>query len=206
MPLRLTPQDPEFFERYARLAGLIVEGADELIALLGAEKSERKAIASRMHDIESSADEVTRELIRKVAGSFVTPFDRSDMHSLAVALDNIVDLIDDAVDLIVLYQVDTVHPRVAKQVDLVARMAALTSDAMPRLRSMKGLSAYWTEITRLEKRANKQYRRMVADLFSTTTDPIEILKHKDIVEALESAANAFEGVALKIEAITVREA
>ena len=128
------------------------------------------------------------------------------MHGLAVALDSCVGLIEAAVDLIVLYRVDEVLPRVAKQVEVIARMAELTADAMPRLRSMKGLTAYWAEVNRLENRANKQYRRMLAELFNTPkADPITVMKHKDIIDALEAAANGFEAVALKVEAIAVRE-
>ena len=118
------------------------------------------------------------------------------MHGLAVALDGCVGLIEAAVDLIVLYRVDEVLPRVAKQVEVIARMADVTADAMPRLRSMKDLTAYWVEVNRLENRANKAYRRMLAELFNTPgADPITVMKHKDIIDALEAAANGFEQVA-----------
>ena len=126
----------------------------------------------------------------------MTPFDRADMHGLAVALDGCVGLIEAAVDLIVLYRVDEVLPRVAKQVEVISRMADVTADAMPRLRSMKDLTAYWVEVNRLENRANKAYRRMLAELFNTPgADPITVMKHKDIIDALEAAANGFEEVA-----------
>ena len=97
-------------------------------------------------------------------------------------------------------------PRVAKQVEVISRMAEITADAMTRLRSMKGLTAYWVEVDHLENRANKAYRRMLAELFNTPgADPITVMKHKDIIDALEAAANGFEAVALKVEAIAVRE-
>jgi len=204
--IRLTPQDPSFYELFAASARQLVAGSAELMALLGADEKERQAILQRMHEIESAADDATREIIRKAAGSFVTPFDRADMHGLAVALDGCVDLMEAAVDLIVLYRVDEVLPRVAKQVEVITRMADGTADAMPRLRSMKQLEGYWVEITRLEHRANKQYRRMLAELFNTPgADPITVMKHKDIIDALEATANGFEQVALKVEAIAVRE-
>ena len=105
-----------------------------------------------------------------------------------------------------LYRVDEVLPRVAKQVEVISRMGEITADAMTRLRSMKGLTAYWVEVDRLENRANKAYRRMLAELFNTPgADPITVMKHKDIIDALEAAANGFEAVALKVEAIAVRE-
>jgi hypothetical protein len=203
---RLTPQDPTFFDLVAASAQQVVEGARELTTLLGADAEERLQVLERMHEIEAAADEATRELVRRVSGSFVTPFDRSDMHGLAVALDHCVDLMEGAADVIVLYQVEALLPRVAKQVELITRMAELTADAMPRLRSMRDLDGYWIEINRLEHRANKQYRRMLADLFNAKKpDPVAVMKHKDIIDALENTANAFEQVALKVEAIVVRE-
>jgi predicted phosphate transport protein (TIGR00153 family) len=203
---RLTPQDPSFFELFAASAQQLVAGSRELTALLGADQAERETILERVHEIEAAADEATHEIVRKVNGSFVTPFDRSDMHALAVALDTCVDLLEAAVDLIVLYQVDDLMTRVAKQVEVISRMADLTADAMPRLRSMRELDGYWIEINRLENRANKQYRRMLAELFNAKkADPLTVMKHKDIIDALEATANGFEQVALKVEAIAVRE-
>jgi predicted phosphate transport protein (TIGR00153 family) len=203
---RLTPSDPSFFELFAASAQQLVEGSRELTTLLGADADEREAVLKRMHEIEAAADEATHEIVRRVGGSFVTPFDRADMHSLAVALDNCVDLMEGAVDVIVLYQVESLLPRAAKQVELIARMAELTADAMPKLRTMRDLDGYWIEINRLEHRANKQYRRMLADLFNAKRpDPITVMKHKDIIDALEATANAFEQVALQVEVIAVRE-
>ena len=206
MGIRLTPKDPRFFDLFAASARHLMDASGELTTLLGASPEEREVILKRMHEIEASSSDATRAIIHQVNGSFVTPFDRSDMHGLAVAIHGCVGLIEAAVDLIVLYRVDEVLPRVAKQVEVIARMAEVTADAMTRLRSMKDLTAYWTEVTRLENRANKQYRRMLAELFSTPQlDPITVMKHKDIIEALEAAANGFEQVALKVEAIAVRE-
>ncbi|HET9022491.1 MAG TPA: DUF47 family protein [Ornithinibacter sp.] len=206
MGIRLTPQDPRFFDLYAASARHLVDAAGELTALLGASADERDVILKRVHEIEASSSEATHEIVGKVNGSFVTPFDRSDMHGLAVALDDCVGLIEAAVDLIVLYRVDEVLPRVAKQVEVISRMADITADAMPRLRSMKDLAAYWVEVDRLENRANKAYRRMLAELFNTPgADPITVMKHKDIIDALEAAANGFEHVAVTVEAIAVRE-
>ena len=89
---------------------------------------------------------------------------------------------------------------------MLARAAELTAEAMPNLRTMDNLTEYWIEVNRLENRANKAYRRMLAELFNTPgADPITVMKHKDIIDALEAAANGFEQVSLKVEAIAVRE-
>ena len=177
-----------------------------LTALLAAEPAEREEIAKRLGDIEHAADEATHEIIRKVNSSFITPFDHIDIVELAAALDDCVDAMDAVGGMIVLYRVDELLPGVTKQVAVISRMAELTAAAMPRLRSMKDLDEYWIEINRLENQADRIYRELVAGLFNgAVTDPIEVLKHKDVIAGLESAADAFESVAHRVESIAVKE-
>lgn len=207
MGFRLTPQETGFYELFSQSAKHLVEGAAELTAILGAEtQDEREAIAARIDAVETSADEATHELIRKVNSSFITPFDREDIHGLASALDDCIDHMDAAADLVALYRIDTMPSGVAKQVEILSRMADLTVEAMPRLRSMKDLSSYWIEINRLENSADKAYRRMLAELFNAEgADPITVFKHKELIDELEAAADAFETVAHKVESIAVKE-
>ena len=206
MGFRITPQDNTFFDLLARSAGKGVEGAEQLTALLAAQPAEREEIAKRLGDIEHAADEATHEIIRKVNSSFITPFDREDIHGLASALDDCVDHMDAAADLVALYRIDTFPKGVVKQVEILSRMAEVTVEAMPRLRSMKDLSSFWIEINRLENQADRIYRELVAGLFNgAVTDPIEVLKHKDVIAGLESAADAFESVAHRVESIAVKE-
>lgn len=206
MGFRITPQDNTFFDLLARSAGKGVEGAEQLTALLAAEPAEREEIAKRLGDIEHAADEATHEIIRRVNSSFITPFDHIDIVELAAALDDCVDAMDAVGGMIVLYRVDELLPGVTKQVAVISRMAELTAAAMPRLRSMKDLDEYWIEINRLENQADRIYRELVAGLFNgAVTDPIEVLKHKDVIAGLESAADAFESVAHRVESIAVKE-
>jgi uncharacterized protein len=204
--LRLTPQNNIFYELLTTSAQCLVEGTRELTAILGVAPDEREPIAKRMHELEHEADEATHEIIRKVNSSFVTPFDREDIHGLASALDDCMDMMDAAVDLIVLYRIGELPAGVAQQVEVLSRMAELTADAMPRLRSMKDLAEYWIEINRLENHADQAYRRLLAELFTGgKPDPIELMKHKEVIDELEAAADAFETVANKVESIAVKE-
>ena len=206
MGFRLTPQENSFYDLFAKSASFLVDGARELTTILGVEPSEREAVAARMREIEHQADEATHEIIRKVNSSFITPFDREDIHGLAANLDDCMDLMDAAVDLIVLYRIGELPPGVAHQVEVLTRMSELTADAMPKLRSMKDLTEYWIEINRLENQADQIYRRLLAELFNgQATDAITIMKHKEVIEELEAAADAFEQVAHKVESIAVKE-
>ena len=206
MGFRLTPQESSFYDLFARSASYLVEGSRELTTMLGAGPQEREVVAARMREIEHNADLATHEIIRRVNRSFITPFDREDIHALAARLDDCMDLMDAAVDLIVLYRIDELPLGVSEQVEVLVRMSELTADAMPRLRSMKDLSEYWIEINRLENQADQIYRRLLAELFNGSGhDAITVMKHKDLIEELEAAADAFEQVAHKVESIAVKE-
>ncbi|MDF2091626.1 DUF47 family protein [Knoellia sp. 3-2P3] len=209
MGFRLTPQEDSFYDLFAKSASYLVDGARELTTILGAAPSEREAIAARMRELEHNADMATHEIIRKVNSSFITPFDREDIHGLAAALDDCMDMMDAAVDLVVLYRIGELPAGVAEQVEVLSRMSELTAEAMPRLRSMKDLTEYWIEINRLENQADQCYRRLLAELFngngSGPLDAITIMKHKEVIDELEAAADAFEQVAHKVEGIAVKE-
>jgi predicted phosphate transport protein (TIGR00153 family) len=202
---RLTPHENSFFELFATSAGHLVEGAHELINLLAVENSEREAVSTRIRDIEHAADESTHAIMRKVNSSFITPFDREDIYALASNLDDCMDLMEAAADLIVLYRIGDLPDGVAAQVEVLARMSELTAEVMPRLRSMHDLSEYWIEINRLENKADQIYRRLVAELFNNGQDAITVLKLKEVVDELEAAADAFETVAHAVEGIAVKE-
>jgi predicted phosphate transport protein (TIGR00153 family) len=205
--IRLTPQENVFYDLFAKSAAHLIDGARELTTLLGTPPAEREAVAARMREIEHGADEATHAIIRKVNSSFITPFDREDIHGLASALDDCMDLMDATVDLIVLYRIGDLPAGVSDQVEVLSRMSELTADAMPRLRSMKDLSEYWIEINRLENQADQIYRRLLAGLFNGDfgSDAITIMKLKEVIEELEAAADAFEKVAHKVESIAVKE-
>jgi len=205
--IRLTPQENVFYDLFAKSAAHLIDGARELTTVLGTPPAEREAVAARMREIEHGADEATHEIIRKVNSSFITPFDREDIHGLASALDDCMDLMDATVDLIVLYRIGDLPAGISDQVEVLSRMSELTADAMPRLRSMKDLSEYWIEINRLENQADQIYRRLLAGLFNGDfgSDAITIMKLKEVIEELEAAADAFEKVAHKVESIAVKE-
>ncbi len=202
---RLTPQEDSFYDLFATSASHLVDGARELTKLLGVEHSEREAVASRMRDLEHAADESTHAIMRKVNSSFITPFDREDIYGLASNLDDCMDLMEAAADLIVLYRIGDLPDGISAQVEVLARMSELTAEAMPRLRSMRDLSEYWIEINRLENQADQIYRRLLAELFNNGADAITVLKLKEVIDELEAAADAFETVANTVESIAVKE-
>lgn len=205
MRLRLTPRDTSFFDLLAASAAHLVTGANLLAELLGADRATRKTLAKQMSEAEHLADEATHTIMRRLNQTFVTPFDRDDIYGLASALDDCMDFMEEAADLIVLYKIDELPARVSDQVQVLQRSAELTAEAMPRLRSMDGLSEYWVEVNRLENQADKSHRKLLAQMFDEITDPIHLMKVKEVVEKLEDAADAFEKVANMVETIALKE-
>lgn len=205
MRLRLTPRDTTYFDLFADSAKHLVTGANLLGEMLGADRPTRKEIGKRIADAEHAADDATHTIMRRLNQTFVTPFDRDDIYMLASHLDDCMDFMDEAADLIVLYKVDALPARVSDQVQVLQRAAELTAEAMPRLRSMDSLSEYWVEVNRLENQADKAHRKLVAQLFDEVTDPMLLMKLKEIVDTLEDAADAFEKVANAVETIALKE-
>jgi predicted phosphate transport protein (TIGR00153 family) len=202
--LRLRPTDTSFYDLFTEAAQHLVLGA-ELLAEMLSETSDKSDVAKRMREAEHAADETTHSIVKKVNSTFVTPFDREDIYALGSGLDDVMDMMDEAVDLILLYEVAALPPELAEQVEVLQRCAELTAEAMPKLQGMKELEDYWIEINRLENAGDKNHRRMLAALFSGEYKTIEVLKLKDVEESLEGAIDAFEKVANIVEQIAVKE-
>ena len=204
MALRFRPVDSVFYDLFTEAADHLVVGAGLLAEMLS-ETAVHEDVAARMRQAEHEADETTHALMKRVNSTFVTPFDREDIYRLGSGLDDVMDMMDEVVDLILLYEVKVLPPELSQQVDVVQRCAELTAAAMPGLQAPGKLEEYWIEINRLENTGDKNHRRMLAKLFSGEFKTIEVLKLKDIVEALERAIDAFESVAHTIEQIAVKE-
>jgi predicted phosphate transport protein (TIGR00153 family) len=201
---RLRPVDTTFYDLFAQQADHLVVGADLLSQMLEI-GIDREAVAQRMRDAEHAADDTTHEIVRRVNTTFVTPFDREDIYSLASELDDVMDFMEEAVDLVLLYEVDALPGELAEQVQVLQQCARLTAEWMPRLQTMNGLEEYWIEVNRLENAGDKTYRRILAKLFGGQYEALEVLKLKDIVDSLEDGIDACESVANIVEQIAVKE-
>ena len=204
MALSFKPVDSVFYELLSTSANHLVNGAQILAEMLD-DTADRKDVAARMQGAEHECDETTHEIAKRVNSTFVTPFDREDIYALASGLDDVMDYMEEAVDMTVLYEVDSLPTEIADQVDVLQRCAELTAEAIPRLKAMKDLEEYWIEINRLENAGDKSYRRILANLFSGQYEALDVLKLKDIVDSLEHAVDAFEKVANTIEQIHAKE-
>lgn len=194
-----------FFELLTQQATHLVRGAEVLAQIHGANSERRQALRDQLHEIEHQCDEVTHQVSSKLNSTFVTPFDRDDISFIASRLDDCMDYIDEAGDLIVLYKVGELPRGVVEQLNVIQRCCDLTAEAMPKLKSLGGLKDYWVEINRLENQGDQAYRRTLSEMFNSGLDALEVIKLKDIIETLEKAVDSFEGLANGVETIAIKE-
>ncbi len=204
MRFRIRPVESSFYDLFSESANHLVIGSDLLAGVLE-DGADRAALGEQMRDAEHQADETTHAIVRRVNSTFITPFDREDIYSLAGALDDVMDFMEEALDCIVLYEVEEFPPHFADQLQVLQRASRLTAESMPRLRSMKDLDEFWIEINRLENEGDRNHRRILADLFGGNYKAMQVLKMKDIVESVEQAIDALETVANLVEQIAVKE-
>ena len=204
MRLRLIPREESFFDLFEEMAVKVKEGADGLLDLLE-EYTELDRKAGRIMDIEHEGDELTHEMMRRLNTTFVTPFDREDIYSLASSLDDILDHIEAAADLLQLHKIAEPLPQMVSLARTLAQAAGKTAEAMPKLREMKHMDEYWVEINRLENEGDRFYRRTIAELFSGDYKAMDVLKWKDIIEEIEGAIDRLEDVANTVESIVLKQ-
>lgn len=205
MRLRLVPQEGSFFDLFEQMATKVSQGSDALLDLLeNYTDLDRKA--GRVLDIEHEGDEITHEIIRRLNTTFVTPFDREDIHLLASNLDDVLDHIEAAAEYLQLYRIDNPLPQMVSIARILAEGAAKTAQSMPGLRKMRDLDEYWVEINRLENESDRAYRRTIAELFSGDFKAMDVLKYKEIIEEIEQGVDRLEDVANTVESIFLKNA
>jgi predicted phosphate transport protein (TIGR00153 family) len=202
---RLIPRDESFYDLFVRQAEVLVQGA-EVLADIASSFENVASKAGRLHDIEHEADEVTHEIMRRLNSTFVTPLDREDIHELASSMDDILDHIDAAADLLVLHKIEEPIPEMKAQADLLVRASVTTLEAMRTLPQFDKLEAHGVEINRLENEGDRVHRQATADLFSGDYKAMDVLKWKGIIDELEAAMDEVEDVANTLEGIALKQA
>lgn len=190
------------FERQARYAAETAIEVEKLMTSL-------PVVAERVQSIiaaERAGDEVMRSVRSRLETSIVTPFDREDIQQLANSLDDVLDEMRAAADSALQHHLSTPLPGVEEQVRLLRQIAEANVKLVGRLRTLNELTTFLDEIDRLESEADATFRRIMAELFSGHHEALEILKWKDVVEAVERSINAVEDASDVIQAIAVKHA
>lgn len=202
---RLIPRETKFFDLLAELSTAMNEGARLLRSILE-DPHDLEERVEQMQAIEHRGDKATHAIIAKLNQTFITPFDREDIHRLASSLDDVLDFMNAAATRLVMYKI--LHPPVASAE--LAGIIVLQTEELARgvslLEKNNGVLKHCDEINRLEDEADHVSRKAIAELFERERDPIQLIKVKELYEVLETATDKAEDAANVLEAIVLKSA
>ena len=204
MKLRLFPQEPAGLNLLAQLASQIVLATGTLSEILGAPASENARLVEDMHNHEAKSAELHFALLTHMRTSFVNPLPREDMYALSRYLNEAMEKLDAAADMVSLYKLDRLPKRASDQLEIISRQAELTVDAMRRLDNLDDLEDYWIEVLRLSKRAERSHRVWVADML-TEMKSARYARTRDIADQLVDVTRDMRKVATQVGSIIVKE-
>lgn len=202
----LMPQSQKFFDLFEEDAANVVAGAKYLKEMLD-NYDNAPRLVKKLESYEHEGDRITHELFAELNKTFVTPLDREDIHTLAAAMDTIMDRIEAAGETMVLYDVDAPTEKAKLLADIIVDSAEQIHQAISLLRTrrnVKGILAHCVEINRLENEADEVRRAVLAELFRQEKDVIKLIKWKEIYEMLEQTTDECEDVADVLQAIVMK--
>jgi hypothetical protein len=203
--VRFIPRDAKFFDMFAEMSSNVTDGARVLMTLL----EDFRNIEGRVReikDIERRGDELTHALLTKLNQTFVTPFDREDIHKLASSLDDVLDFVNAAGVRIVLYKIENPPPAAAELAGIIVRQSEELARGVSLLEKNQRVLEHCVEINRLENVADAVSRSAIAHLFDHERDPINLIKIKELIEVLEMATDKAEDAANVLEAVVLKSA
>ncbi len=203
--LRLIPRDERFFDLFVMDAANVLDGARQLEAMLRSYDNIDKA-AKKIREVEHLGDDISHDIGERLERTFVTPFDREEIHSLISGLDEILDNIEQVADTFVLYRIESPTKTSIKQAALIVQACEVIHDALSHLRGFKDLGPYIKEIRRIEHEGDRLSRHAIAGLFDDGAKTMQVLKWKDVYALLEDTIDKCEDVGDLIGRIVVKHA
>ncbi len=203
MPVRLVPRDVKFYEMFTEMAQNATEGARLLTEILR-DDTDVTTRVQRLKAIEHRGDDMTHELLTKLNQTFITPFDREDIHKLATSIDDVLDFVWGAGERLVIYKVGSPPPAAAELASIIVRQCEELTAAVSLLEKNQRLVPHLVEINRLENEADLVSRGAIGALFEYERDPITLIKIKELFEVLERATDKAEDAANVLEAVVLK--
>lgn len=206
MAIRLLPRDERFFELFTTLATKTVEASRRLIELFTEQGDQRWAAVELIKALEHEADETTHAIVTRLDRSFITPFDREDIHELASRLDDVIDRIDSVARRSRIFRIDEVPEGALILSEVVHRAAVEVLRAVEALE--KGppatVLAACRDIKRLEEEGDAIYHEWLGRLFEPGADPLMVIKWKELYDTLEKTLDSAEDAANVLESVTIK--
>ena len=202
--LNFLPKEEQYFDLFLQMTLYICDAARELKGMLADKNHNYQEYSQRIKGLEHACDELTHTISTKLNKSFITPFDREDIYMMSSALDDIVDLIDDAARAIIDFDVHEIKPHAREFAGVIEKMAEQLREIVSILRKPKNVTQRLVEIHRLENEGDDIYHAAIRELFHQEHDPLTVLKWKEIYEKLEAAVDRCENVANIIESVIIK--
>lgn len=200
---RFIPRDEGFFELFNQLANHLATSA-KLLNELFAEPNRAPELGKAIKDVEHEADLLTASIIGRIDKSFVTPFDREDIHNVASSLDDVIDLIDGVARRYDMFHIGQVPPLAAKLSLILLRAAEEIQAAVGDMKKPRLVHKHVTAIKKLEEEGDAVYHEAVGELFSGAPDPIDVIKWKEMYDTLEQTIDACMGVAQALQSLSLK--
>jgi len=203
--MRLIPHEPRFFELFAELSGYLTEGANLLRDILE-DPRDLDMKVEQVQAIEHKGDRATHAIITKLNQTFITPFDREDIHRLASSLDDVLDFTNTAATRLVMYRIIKPPAAAAELAGLIVLQSEELARGVSVLEKNGAVMKHCEEVNRLEDEADHIGRKAIAQLFEYEKDPIQLIKLKELYELLEMATDKAEDAANVLETIFLKNA
>lgn len=202
--VNLLPKDERFFEYFHQQANVLCQ-ASHLLEM-GVKEGYQGAVqaAKRIEALERNGDNITHQIFDRLRATFITPFDPEDIQSLATALDDVLDRMEDAAFRIVAYRIDPIPKPIIELAEMIAKSCNAIDRALRVLHDKGSVMEPCIEVNRLEEQADAVERNMLMDLFGSGVDAVTIVKLKDVYESLEDTTDRCEDVADVIQNIAVK--
>ncbi|GAA1049200.1 DUF47 domain-containing protein [Arthrobacter russicus] len=204
MKLRLFPQERAGLNILSQMAQQLVLGVHTLSEIFGAPLKEYPALAALIREREAESTDLHYALLTQIRTSFIHPLPREDMYALSRILNEAMEKLDAAAELLILYKIDRVPKRSSEQLEVIARQAELTVNAMRSLDDLDGLEDYWLEMLRLAKRAERTHRAYLAELLGDN-QPANYTRYRDFADHLVAITKDFRLLATRVGSIIVKE-
>jgi uncharacterized protein len=203
--VRFIPRETKFFEMFSDVVDNLTDGARLLKAILEDMKDVELRV-EQLKTIEHRGDEMTHGILTKLNQTFITPFDREDIHKLASSLDDVLDFVHACGERLVMYKITEVTPSAPQLADVIVRQSEQLRKAVSNLEKKNNVLQYCVEINRLENEADRIARVAIGQLFEAETNPIALIKKKELYEFLENATDKAEDAANVLESVVVKSA
>lgn len=201
--MQLIPRDGKFYDLFNEQADNIHKAAQQLVFLFGDFREVEKRVAE-IKSAEHKGDQITRSVMTKLNQTFITPFDREDIHALSSALDDVMDLVDAAASRLITYKVKFVTPGAVQLANVILRGSEILVKAISELNKPQNILKYCEQLNQIEEESDRIKGECIAKLFEDSMETIEIIKWKEIYEVLEAATDKCEDVSDVLAAVVLK--